>query len=113
MRQHDSISDKFTLCGEIYGKLSEILDVADRVIDRMGFYNLFNSNCQHFCNNFLNHYGLAVYPVTVGKNVTATLDEEPAVEERVHRLLAELAMGNPSAFRRGTAEIANYIVGAN
>ena len=65
-----------TPCGIIEGrKLIDILDTADRIVVEMEFYSLFTSNCQHFCNNFLNHYGFEVYRTTLGKRITAEIEK--------------------------------------
>lgn len=91
------------ICGTITGhKLIDIIGVADDVAARMGRYSLFSSNCQHFCNNFLNFYKFKTYRTTLGKEVTAviqgrekTKQEKEAVDElllasrRVHDELME------------------------
>ena len=83
--------EKSTRCGIIEGrKLIDILNTADRIVVEMKCYSLFKSNCQHFCNNFLNHYGLTVYPTTVGKEVTAEIKKLSDKTPEQNALLAEL-----------------------
>ena len=65
-----------THCGIIKGTLTSILDVADYIVAKMKHYSLFTSNCQHFCNNFLSHYGFKVYRTTLGKEVTAEIAKQ-------------------------------------
>lgn len=73
-----SYGEKVTYCGIIKDSISSIVKVADKIIEKMGHYSLFSSNCQHFCNNFLNHYGLPVQRTTLGAEVSATVEKEPA-----------------------------------
>lgn len=69
-------------CGTIEGHtLRSILEVADLLVTAMGSYSLFSSNCQHFCNNFLNHFRLKVYSTTLGKDVTMTIQNSKAIDK--------------------------------
>ena len=89
-------NERSTHCGIIEGsRLTDMLDVADCIIDKMEYYSLFTSNCQHFCNNFLNHYGFKVYGTTLGKEVTAEIEkqidktpEQNAVLEKLQQMHA-------------------------
>lgn len=115
----DPDANKIVWCGEINARMTEIVNVADKLIIKMKSYNLFTSNCQHFCNNFLQYYSFEVYATTLGKRVTAVLQEDDnMLEEKIFKLITELAAGRPSRFTiellsRPTAEIVNYLAGAN
>lgn len=78
----DKYNEKTTYCGSIDEKLLDITEVADRMVAQMESYSLFSSNCQHFCNNFLNYYSLDVYRTTIGKEVTARIKREPVEPDR-------------------------------
>ena len=87
---------KSTPCGIIQGTLTSIINVADRIVAEMEYYRLFTSNCQHFCNNFLNHYGFEVYSTTLGKDVTVEIEkliksdltpEQNALKEEIVRMM--------------------------
>ena len=83
--------EKPTPCGIIEGsKLIDILDTADRIVVEMEFYSLFTSNCQHFCNNFLNHYGFEVYRTTLGKRITAEIEKLSDKTPEQNAVLEEL-----------------------
>lgn len=71
MFSFDEYEGEQTYCGEITGKLEDILNVADRcIIDDMGGkYKMYSSNCQHFCNNFLHRNGFETYRTTLGKRL--------------------------------------------
>ena len=49
-------------------KLIEVAQIADKVVDEKmeGKYNLFTSNCQHFCYTLLSDLGFPTYDTTVG-----------------------------------------------
>lgn len=88
-------------CGEIDAKLEDILDAADRIVVKMEKYRLLSSNCQHFCNNFLNHYSFEVYRTTIGKDVTASIRRQPDVEAELLRLLDQWTddpLGSPIGY---------------
>ena len=84
-------SEKSTHCGIIQDTLASIIDVADRIVTEMGSYSLFTSNCQHFCNNFLNHYGFEVYSTTLGKDVTAEIEKQSNLTPEQNALKEEIA----------------------
>ena len=64
--------------GTIKASMNELCRKADRVIERMGEYNLFKNNCQHFCNNLLGEIGLvcAQKKPTFGPQTTLTPGED-------------------------------------
>lgn len=64
--------------GTYQGTLNELCQRADRVIVKMGAYNLFRSNCQHFCNNFLSEIGLesGKQKTSIGPTTTVTREEQ-------------------------------------
>ena len=66
-RQHEKV-------GIYKGSLKSLCEQADQVVSEMQVYNLFTSNCQHFCNNLLKKIGLKTYPPTIGPETT--LDRE-------------------------------------
>lgn len=105
-------------CGTIEEKkLSDILDVADQLIVEMGTYNLFNNNCQHFCNNFLHHYRFKTYETTLGKEVTAHVKEPQSddILEAIHLLYiseGDLSFEN-ERFLLLLSQLYNRYVGAN
>ena len=122
---------KSTHCGIIKGTLTSIINVADRIVAEMEYYRLFTSNCQHFCNNFLNHYGFEVYSTTLGKNVTAEIEkqsdltpEQNALKEEIVRMMLiginfDTPLQQPgrseieARMRRHFAALLNGFVGAN
>lgn len=83
---HDKYEEKIKSCGKIDGKLSDILNVADDVIIKMGKYSVFSSNCQHFCNNVLHYYNFEVYSTTFGEKVTAEIKNLPKETDDVAKL---------------------------
>ena len=57
--------------GDYTGSFKNLCQIADCVVDDMGSYNLFTSNCQHFCNNLLLRIGLKHdFSTTIGPNTT-------------------------------------------
>lgn len=85
---------KLTYCGKIADtRLDDILKTADRITEQMGRYRLFSNNCQHFCNNILHHYGFEVYRTTIGKEVTAELQELPMEPEK-QEMLARVSVND-------------------
>jgi hypothetical protein len=57
--------------------MNELCRKADKIIVGMGRYNLFNRNCQHFCNNLLCEIGLeSAQEKTFGPQTTLTPEEE-------------------------------------
>ena len=114
----DPYTGEATLCGEITLKLVDILLVADLIVTEMKMYNLFTSNCQHFCNNFLHHYGFETFPPTFGKEVTAKIMEQPIrnEQENVLQLFDALdnVINNPlsSAIRKEEDRIKRHFASA-
>ena len=82
--------EKSTHCGIIEGTLTDILDVADHIVAKMEYYSIFTSNSQHFCNNFLHHYGFKVYRTTLGKEVTAEIEKVNDKTPEQNALIVEL-----------------------
>ena len=64
--------------GAYEGTLNELCQKADNVIVRMGGYNLFRNNCQHFCNNLLSEIGLesGKQKTSVGPTTTLTPEDK-------------------------------------
>ena len=115
----DPYKGKATFCGEITFKLLDILLVADKIVTEMKVYSLFSSNCQHFCNNFLNHYGFDTFPPTFGKEVTAEIRKQPIETEEDRSILQLLdalndVIKNPlsSAIRKEEARIKRHFASA-
>ena len=54
--------------------LMELCKTAEKVRCGMGKYNLLKNNCQHFCNNVLEEFGLPTAPTTVGPRTTEVED---------------------------------------
>lgn len=71
---------ELSYCDAMKISLTKILSVGDRIIGEMGTYSLLSSNCQHFCNNVLKHFGFTTYPPTIGREVTAVIRREETVE---------------------------------
>ncbi len=44
--------------------LNDLCGVADEVKAKMGYYDLYHNNCQHFCNNFLKWLNYEQFPTT-------------------------------------------------
>ena len=115
----DSYAGGTTYCGEIILELAEILRVADNIVTEMNVYSLFSSNCQHFCNNFLHHYGFDTFPPTFGKEVTAKIKEQPVLndeDKNIQQLLDALGdvLNNPlsSAIRKEEDRIKRHFASA-
>lgn len=106
------VGSEIVRCGEIDDLLSAIVDVAGKILKKMDSYSLWKNNCQHFCNNFLKHYCFEVYPVTLGKEVTAILGKEPIEEDRLRQLFTTLAVGPSSVVTTSVASLVNCLVGA-
>lgn len=64
--------------GTYQGTLNELCQKADSVIVRMGKYNLFCNNCQHFCNNFLCEIGLesGKQKTSIGPSTTLSIEDK-------------------------------------
>lgn len=73
-------TSKRTYCGKLSISLTDIVSVGDRIIAEMGYYSLFSSNCQHFCNNVLKHFGFSTYPPTFGNEITVVIERERTAE---------------------------------
>ena len=52
------------------GRLQDLCEIADEVVEAMKEYNVVSSNCQHFCNNVLNKLGRKIFSTTVGHQCT-------------------------------------------
>ena len=52
------------------GRLQDLCEIADEVVEAMKEYNMVSSNCQHFCNNVLNKLGRKTFSTTVGHQCT-------------------------------------------
>ena len=70
--------------GEYKGSLLSLCEMADRVVQDMGSYDLLTSNCQTFCNELLKRMGKSEFPTS-----TKLLDRE-------FDLLGEALMGHSS-----------------
>ena len=127
----DNDNGNSTYCGIITSTLTSIIEVADRIVAKMERYSIFTSNCQHFCNNFLNHYGFKVYRTTLYKKMTAEIEkqidlnpEESEVIKEVNQSMtigiisdAPIQKSSQSELERHMirlfATIINALVGAN
>ena len=69
-------------------KLADVASKADHIVQTMGRYNLFTSNCQHFCNTLLQELGLPTFTTTVGPETADGFDGLRA------RLLIGIALEN-------------------
>ena len=63
-----------TRVGSVKITIADICKLANEVQLKMGSYNLFRRNCQHFCNNFLAALGLPTESTTIGPDVTLDPD---------------------------------------
>lgn len=83
--------------GDYEGTFLDLCIMADRMVDGMGKYSLFNNNCQHFCNNILNQLKMRTFPTTVGPKTT--LDETPKFD-RFDYLVDHMGLRIASVFAR-------------
>ena len=58
------------------GRLQDLCEIADGVVEGMRGYNLVSSNCQHFCNNLLRKLGRKPFSTTVGHQYTHCNDKK-------------------------------------
>ena len=52
------------------GRLQDLCEIADGVVEAMKEYNIVSNNCQHFCNNVLKKLGRKTFSTTVGHQCT-------------------------------------------
>lgn len=62
------------LVGTLRLKFSRLVELADRVVEEMGTYSLFSTNCQDFCNRLFKKLDLKTYSTTLGTQVQADAD---------------------------------------
>ena len=58
------------------GRLQDLCEIADGIVEGMRGYNLVSSNCQHFCNNLLRKLGRKPFSTTVGHQYTHCNDKK-------------------------------------
>jgi hypothetical protein len=58
------------------GRLQDLCEIADKVVETMKEYNLVSSNCQHFCNGVLRMLGRETFSTTVGHQCAQCKDRK-------------------------------------
>ena len=90
----DLVSESVTklLVGTRTTTLFDLCSIADEVVVSMKTYNVFISNCQHFCNNLLKKLGLRTFLTTIGPNTTRSqnnrFDYLSNVMKQIHKVVA-------------------------